>query len=659
MSKLIGFLLLLFCGVANAQNLVTNGSFEAYTSCPDNLAQAQYCTGWRMYHDGTSDYFNCTTAPVATPFNWAGYQRAAQGTAYMGCITYSAGNTYYREYIATTMMPLVKGAKYEVSISVSLANNSGYYSNNLGVWFYDNGPTATISGNISFIPNTPQIAYSKYGAVTDTTLWMRLTDTFTADSAYDNLVIGGFGNATSAYQGATNHGSGTIDNSAYYLIDDIVVRRINEIEILYIDTNLCNRETLAVPYKLNYPQLFTPTNTFTVQLSDNTGSFNAPVNIGSTTGNTSGTISCTIPAIITPGNKYRIRIVASNQPITSVDNGTDIAIGVLADSMKLQTNNPVCETATLNLSTGFNPSGTTHTWSGPNSFNASTQTTAVNNIAQINAGKYIVTANNYGCISKDSVTITVNPLPAKPTAIFNNNICEGDSLKLSVSIPAAGTTYIWTGPNGYINNNAEAALANVTTKNGGKYTITASLNNCTQNDTVNISIKPKPLLPEISSNSPVLVGEDIMLTLNNSQSGVSYTWKGPASFSLSAANGTINNAALDNKGPYTITAILNGCINSNTLSVDVYAKETTDKFTIYPSPNDGSFFIKSSYATNSDIALNIFNSLGRLVYATKLTITNHQINTTLNLKAYLASGEYTLHFITTNNESVYKIVVIR
>lgn len=659
MYKLIGFLLLLFCGVANAQNLVTNGSFEAYTSCPDNLAQAHYSTGWRMYHDGTSDYFNCTTAPVATPANWAGYQVATQGTGYMGCITYSAGNTYYREYIASTMLPMVKGAKYEVSMSVSLANNSGYYSNNLGVWFYDNGPSATISGNVSFIPHTPQVTYSKYSAVTDTTLWVRLTDTFTADSAYDNLVIGGFGNAASAFQGATNHGSGTIDNSAYYLIDDIVVRRINEIEILQIDTSLCNRETLAVPYKLNYPQLFTPSNTFTVQLSDNTGSFNTPVNIGSTTGNTSGTISCTIPAIITPGNKYRIRITASNQPITSADNGTDLTIGILADSMKLQANNPVCETATLNLSAGFNPSGTTYTWSGANSFSASTQTAAVNNVAQINAGKYIVTANNYGCVSKDSVTIIVNPLPAKPIAIFNNNVCEGDSLKLSVSTTAAGTTYTWTGPNGYVNNNATAALANVTTSNAGKYTIAASLNNCTQYDTANISIKPKPLLPEISSNSPVLVGEDIMLNLNNSQSGVSYAWKGPAGFSLSAANGIINNAALDNKGPYTITAILNGCINANTLSVDVYTKETTDKFILYPSPNDGNFFIKSSYATNGNIVVNILNSRGRLAHTTTLTVTNHQINTALNLKAYLASGEYTLHFITAGNESVYKIVVIR
>lgn len=659
MHKLIGFLLWLFCGVANAQNLITNGSFEAYSYCPDNLAQAHYSTGWRMYHDGTSDYFNCTTAPVATPANWAGYQQAAQGTAYMGCITYSAGNTYYREYIANTMTPMVKGAKYEVSMSVSLANNSGYYSNNLGVWFYDNGPSTTISGNVSFIPQTPQIDYGKYSAVNDTALWVRLTDTFTADSAYDNLVIGGFGNASSAFQGATNHGSGTIDNSAYYLIDDIVVRRINEIEILNMDTTLCNKETFTVPYKLNYPQLFTTSNIFTVQLSDNTGSFNAPVSIGSITGNTSGTISCTIPAAIAPSNKYRIRIVASNQPITSADNATDIVIGILADSMKLQANNPVCETATLNLSTGFNPAGTSYTWSGANGFNANTQTTAVNNVAQINAGKYIITANNYGCISKDSVTITVNPLPTKPIAVFNNNVCEGDSLKLSVSIPSTGTTYTWTGPNGYVNNNATAALANATINNAGKYTITASLNNCTQNDTANISIKPKPLLPEISSNSPVLVGEDIMLNLNNGQSGVSYTWKGPAGFSLSAANGLINNAVLDNKGLYTITAVLNGCINSNTLSVDVYTKETTDKFTIYPSPNHGIINIKSSYVSDGNISLNIFNSLGHLVYKTTLNTTNNQLNTTLNLKAYLASGEYTLHFITAGNESAYKIVVLR
>jgi len=659
MYKLIGFLSLLFCGVANAQNLVTNGSFEAYSSCPNNLAQPHYSTGWRMYHDGTSDYFNCGTVPVATPINWTGYQNAAQGSGYMGCITFSSGNTAYREYIAGTITPMIKGAKYEVSVSVSLANNSGYYSNNLGVWFYDNGPSVTITGNTSFIPNTPQAAYGKYGAVADTSLWVRLTDTITADSAYDNIVIGGFGNATSAFQGATNHGSGTIDNSAYYLIDSVVVRRINEIEILAIDTTLCNKQIVAVPYHLNYPQLFTTSNVFTVQLSDNYGSFATKTAIGSISGNTSGTISCTIPAVVVPGNKYRIRIVATDMAVTSADNGTDIAVGIIADSMKLQANNPVCETTTLNLNTGFSAAGTSYTWSGPAGFYATTQATSVNSIAQINAGKYIITANNYGCISKDSISVIVNPLPQKPVAVFNNNICEGDTLKLSVQNPQTGATYSWTGPESYMNNNADAALAHITKSKQGRYIIAASLNNCKQNDTANINIKPQPELPAISSNSPVLAGSDIMLNLNNSEAGVNYSWKGPAGFSTQSTNPVISNADIGNKGPYTITAFLNGCINSNTLSVDVYTKETTDKFSIYPSPGDGLIYISSGYVTDTNITLNIFNAIGHLVYNTTLTAQNNQLKATLNLKAYLASGEYTLHFITASNKSVYKIIVIR
>ncbi len=659
MYKLIGFLLLLFCGVANAQNLVTNGSFEAYSSCPNNLAQPHYSTGWRMYHDGTSDYFNCGTAPVATPINWTGYQTARQGTAYMGCITYSAGNTAYREYIAGTIAPMIKGAKYEVSVSVSLANNSGYYSNNLGVWFYDNGPSTTVSGNTSFIPNTPQVAYSKYGAVSDTSLWVRLTDTITADSAYDNIVIGGFGNATSAFQIATNHGSGTIDNSAYYLIDDIVIRRINEIEILTVDTTLCNKQSVAVPYHLNYPQLFTTSNVFTVQLSDNYGSFATPTVIGSITGNTSGTITCTIPATITPGNKYRIRIAATNIAVTSADNGADIAIGIIADSMKLQTTNPVCETATLHLNTGFSAAGTTYVWTGPGPFSTATQSTIISNVSQSNAGRYIITANNYGCISKDSVTIIVNPLPQKPIAVFNNNICEGDTLKLSQQSPVANTTYSWSGPNNYTDTGASTRIANTTTGNAGMYILTAEQNSCKQYDTATIVVKPRPQLPAISSNSPVLAGADILLNLNNSEAGVSYSWKGPAGFNTTSANPVISNADLSHKGPYTITAMLNGCVNSNTLAVDVYTKETIDKFSIYPCPNDGIIYISSGYVSDASISLNIFNALGRLVYHTTLTAANNQLRETLNLKAYLASGEYTLHFITPSNESVYKIVVLR
>lgn len=70
-------------------------------------------------------------------------------------------------------------------------------------------------------------------------------------------------------------------------------------------------------------------NVFTAELSDPTGSFVATTTIGTLNlngSNPSGTISITIPAGITAGTGYRIRIVSSDPIVTGTDNGSDIEI---------------------------------------------------------------------------------------------------------------------------------------------------------------------------------------------------------------------------------------------------------------------------------------------------------------------------------------------
>ena len=42
----------------HAQNMVPNGDFEYYTTCPIIESRISNCLGWRSYHQGTSDYFN-------------------------------------------------------------------------------------------------------------------------------------------------------------------------------------------------------------------------------------------------------------------------------------------------------------------------------------------------------------------------------------------------------------------------------------------------------------------------------------------------------------------------------------------------------------------------------------------------------------------------
>jgi hypothetical protein len=72
---------------------------------------------------------------------------------------------------------------------------------------------------------------------------------------------------------------------------------------------------------------FSTGNVFTAQLSAAGGSFVSPVNIGTLTGTTSGTIAAIIPAGTAPGAGYRIRLVGSQPATVGSDNGADISIG--------------------------------------------------------------------------------------------------------------------------------------------------------------------------------------------------------------------------------------------------------------------------------------------------------------------------------------------
>jgi len=67
-------------------------------------------------------------------------------------------------------------------------------------------------------------------------------------------------------------------------------------------------------------------NTFTMQLSDSSGDFTTPVDIGSISGTTSGSIFCLIPMITPTGTHYRIRVIADQPGIIGYDNGNDITI---------------------------------------------------------------------------------------------------------------------------------------------------------------------------------------------------------------------------------------------------------------------------------------------------------------------------------------------
>jgi hypothetical protein len=97
-----------------------------------------------------------------------------------------------------------------------------------------------------------------------------------------------------------------------------------------ISTNLfsnffCSGSSLVVSFTAD--GTYNAGNIFTAQLSDATGSFASPVNIGSVVSTIGGTINATIPSNTAAGSGYRIRVVSDNPAVTGSDNGSDITIG--------------------------------------------------------------------------------------------------------------------------------------------------------------------------------------------------------------------------------------------------------------------------------------------------------------------------------------------
>jgi len=183
------YLLIYYC-IASAQ-IITPG-FINYTKCPDYYSQVMLCPGWYQPTGGTSDYFNaCATGIlVGVPGNLLGYQNTADN-AYAGLLTYApAAFVDYKEYIGTSIAPLIVGRTYTMSVTVSLADSSNYATDGLGVLF--STYRLSLPSQYSTLLIKPQVDYSSYGPITNKTDWVTLTETFVADSAYTNLTVGCF-----------------------------------------------------------------------------------------------------------------------------------------------------------------------------------------------------------------------------------------------------------------------------------------------------------------------------------------------------------------------------------------------------------------------------------------------------------------------------------
>ncbi|MET3886003.1 HYR domain-containing protein [Niastella sp. OAS944] len=224
-------------------------------------------------------------------------------------------------------------------------------------------------------------------------------------------------------------------------------------------------------------------------------------------------------------------------------------------------NGPVCEGATLNFSAS---GGTAYSWTGPNSFSSTQQNPSISGVTSAATGTYTVTVSNAAnCTAQTTVFVQVNAAPVA-SASSNSPVCAGATLNLFGS---GGTSYSWTGPNGFSSTQQNPAILNATAAAGGTYTLSVTnAAGCTSTTTTNVTVNTG-VIASASSNTPVCTGTTLNLFAGG---GVSYSWNGPNGFNSTQQNPTVANVTAAAAGTYTVIVTASGgCTASTTTSVAV------------------------------------------------------------------------------------------
>ncbi len=220
--------------------------------------------------------------------------------------------------------------------------------------------------------------------------------------------------------------------------------------------NLCANSGVNIPYSIY--GTFNAGNVFTAQLSDSSGSFASPVNIGSLSSTTAGSISANIPNLTIAGTSYRIRIISSNPIITGNDNGSNIKISSFAPvtiNISANPGNTICNGASVIFTATSTNGGDTpfYVWK-KNSVTVLTGTSSYSTASLSNNDTITCTVtSNATCITGNStvtsnqIIMSVSPLVTPLVSISSSHsgtVCSAISVTYTaVPINGGAPTYQW------------------------------------------------------------------------------------------------------------------------------------------------------------------------------------------------------------------------
>lgn len=474
------FLLCLISGTVKtgstfAQNLVPNGSFEIYTSCPDG-EEIDNVPPWSNPPNNIQSpgYFHPCDPPggYSVPYSGLGFQYPLSGDAYIGLVVYSRDNPAGREYAFTKLYcPLEAGVTYKAGFFTNRPNVPQCATDRLGMYIGD-----TIYDDGSGILNMyePQVENMPGNILNDTVNWVEITGTFIAQGNEKYLCIGSF-EADSNTMVLDSVGSAGNFTAAYY-IDSVYIIPLTPPPIINIsnDTIIC--EGNSVTLQANNSSIYY---WFKEGFPLDTLGYSNTLTVTPDTTTTYLLQTCAVQLSVT------VQVV--NSPVGSFSLGNDTLL---------------CTGNSLALAA---PLGYTYQWQDGSTASAYTVSSA---------GLYHVAVSNACGTAKD--TIAVNYLSPPVVNLGDDTLlCPSQTILLDATNDSA--TYIWQ-------NNTTAATYNVTQT--GIYWARVQ-NQCdVATDTIAVNYINPPVV-ELGSDTTLCNGTTLILNVVNDSA--SYLWQNNSS----------------------------------------------------------------------------------------------------------------------------------
>lgn len=231
MKRLLLLFFLLSFNNAISQNLIVNGNFEVFDTCPDELNQVHRTMSWVLANN-SPDFYNCGwlgVIPQTFAYNGNGH------IGMLGGNVASLSTIPYNEMIKSKLAaPMKKGVNYKVKFAIGLGV---FYVPidwiDFGIYFYPANKPLTYHGYVNeCFPEVPQILIS--AMIVPQYNYSYLEFCFTPEVDMDSVLVGPFCNDLTQVAGPTA--------LTYFMFDDFSVEEESsgELTIVASDTLFCD-----------------------------------------------------------------------------------------------------------------------------------------------------------------------------------------------------------------------------------------------------------------------------------------------------------------------------------------------------------------------------------------------------------------------------------